>query len=164
MRSDCLSNQLLQKRISHLITRPVGRPPKSVRRYYVSFDYRAQSWDRDRRVVAKIEWHSGARADSPLRLTVVTNREPFSRQACGVLLQSARHGGAVDQGRQARRSNGRGSSCQRFRNNAVRLQNSRACLQSRQLHAHAGLEYGSDCALVALTTLREKLPSRSARK
>ncbi len=53
------SNQVPQRRISRLLTAPVGRPPKYVRRYYFSFDYQAQSWDRSRRVVAKIEWHPG---------------------------------------------------------------------------------------------------------
>jgi hypothetical protein len=30
-----------------------------VQRFYHSFDYQAQSWDRSRRVVAKVEWHQG---------------------------------------------------------------------------------------------------------
>jgi len=37
----------------------VGRPPKQPQRVYHSFEYRAASWDRVRRVVAKIEWHQG---------------------------------------------------------------------------------------------------------
>ena len=52
-------NQVLQESIGHLLTRPVGRPPNHVRRYYASFSYRAGSWDRKRRVVAKVEWHPG---------------------------------------------------------------------------------------------------------
>ena len=36
------------------VTRPVGRPPNHVRRYYASFSYRAKSWDKVRRVVAKV--------------------------------------------------------------------------------------------------------------
>ena len=35
------------------------RPPHYVRRLYASFRYQAQSWDRPRRVVAKVEWHPG---------------------------------------------------------------------------------------------------------
>ena len=50
-------NQILQESISHLLTRPIGRPSKGVLRYYASFSYRAGSWDRKRRVVAKVEWH-----------------------------------------------------------------------------------------------------------
>jgi hypothetical protein len=36
-----------------------GRPPQEVRRYYSSFSYRAGSWTKPRRVVAKVEWHPG---------------------------------------------------------------------------------------------------------
>jgi hypothetical protein len=53
------SNAVLERQIEHLLTRPVGRPPKQPQRVYHSFEYRAESWDRARRVVAKIEWHSG---------------------------------------------------------------------------------------------------------
>ena len=53
------TNPILQKSIAHLLTRPVGRPPNHVRRYYASFSYQAGSWDRKRRVVAKVEWHPG---------------------------------------------------------------------------------------------------------
>jgi hypothetical protein len=53
------TNAVLQRSISHLLKRPVGRPPHEVRRYYASFSYRAASWDRPRRVVAKVEWHPG---------------------------------------------------------------------------------------------------------
>ena len=49
-------NQVLQESIGHLSTRPVGRPPNHVRRCYASFSYQAGSWDRKRRVVAKVEW------------------------------------------------------------------------------------------------------------
>jgi len=53
------ANAVLQRRIAHLLKRPVGRPPHEVRRFYASFRYRAASWDRSRRVVAKVEWHPG---------------------------------------------------------------------------------------------------------
>jgi hypothetical protein len=53
------ANAVLQRRIAHLLTRPVGRPPHEVRRFYASFRYQAQSWSRSRRVVAKVEWHPG---------------------------------------------------------------------------------------------------------
>ena len=47
-------NQVLQESVGHLLTRPIGRPPNHVRRYYASFSYQAGSWDRKRRVVAKV--------------------------------------------------------------------------------------------------------------
>ena len=53
------ANRILQDRIGYLLTRPVGRPPHEVRRYYASFSYQARSWDRRRRVIAKVEWHPG---------------------------------------------------------------------------------------------------------
>ena len=53
------ANRVLQERIGHLLKRPPGRPPHEVRRYYASFSYQAQSWNKPRRVVAKVEWHPG---------------------------------------------------------------------------------------------------------
>jgi hypothetical protein len=37
------ANRVLQECIVHLLTRPIGRPPNHVRRYYASFGYRAGS-------------------------------------------------------------------------------------------------------------------------
>jgi len=37
------TNQVLQERIAPLLTRPVGRSPHYVRRFYSSFRYQAQS-------------------------------------------------------------------------------------------------------------------------
>ena len=37
------ANRVLQQSIAHLLRRPVGRPPKEVRRYHASFSYKAQS-------------------------------------------------------------------------------------------------------------------------
>ena len=52
-------NAILQDKISHLLTRPRGRPSiKPLRRYH-SFRYQANSWKKPRRVVAKVEWHAG---------------------------------------------------------------------------------------------------------
>ncbi|MBM4329249.1 MAG: transposase [Deltaproteobacteria bacterium] len=42
------------------MTRPVGRPPKSgVQIRLVDLRRQPKTWDRERRVVAKIEWHDG---------------------------------------------------------------------------------------------------------
>ncbi len=53
------ANRVLQEKIDHLLTRPVGRPPNEVRRFYASFSYQAGSWTRPRRVVAKVAWRPG---------------------------------------------------------------------------------------------------------
>ena len=51
------ANRVLQGKIAHLLKRPVGRPPKGVKRIYGDFEYQAASWDKPRRVIAKVEWH-----------------------------------------------------------------------------------------------------------
>jgi hypothetical protein len=53
------ANEVLYQRIDFLLTRPVGRPPKRPIIFYHDFRYQAGSWDHPRRVVAKVEWHSG---------------------------------------------------------------------------------------------------------
>ena len=54
-----IPNQNLYRKIEHLLTRPVGRPPKKPIILYRSFRYQAASWKIARRVVAKVEWHAG---------------------------------------------------------------------------------------------------------
>ncbi len=39
------ANQVLERHIGHLLTRPVGRSPKRPQRFYHSFDYQAKSLD-----------------------------------------------------------------------------------------------------------------------
>jgi hypothetical protein len=53
------ANAVLEREIEHLLTRPVGRPSRKPKVSYHSFQYQAKSWQRSRRVVAKIEWHQG---------------------------------------------------------------------------------------------------------
>jgi hypothetical protein len=53
------ANDVLEREIAHLLKRPVGRPPQKPIVLYAGFLYRAASWKRHRRVVAKVEWHAG---------------------------------------------------------------------------------------------------------
>ncbi|NIO48577.1 MAG: IS1380 family transposase, partial [Candidatus Aminicenantes bacterium] len=53
------ANDLLYDEIKNLLTRPVGRPSKKPVVLFHDFKYRAASWKKLRRVVAKVEWHSG---------------------------------------------------------------------------------------------------------
>ena len=145
------TNPILQKSIAHLLTRPVGRPPNHVRRYYASFSYQAGSWDRKRRVVAKVEWHPGELV--PRVGFIVTN---LSRPAERVTRFYDGRGTAeqyIKEGKNA--INWTRLSCHGFRNNEVRL----------QLHALA-YNLGNFLRTLALpeavkhwslTTLREKL-------
>ncbi|MDY6796446.1 MAG: IS1380 family transposase [Actinomycetota bacterium] len=53
------ANNRLYEHVDHLMTRPVGRPSAKPKVFYHDFSYRAGSWRRQRRVIAKIEWHQG---------------------------------------------------------------------------------------------------------
>ena len=53
------ANNRLQDQIRHLLTRPVGRLPRKPIVRYHSFKYKAKSWKKEIRVVAKVEWHRG---------------------------------------------------------------------------------------------------------
>ena len=70
------SNDVLQREIAALLIRPVGRPPKRPVILYDDFWYRAGSWDRARRVVAKVEWH---RARAGMSLSKSNAIAPFNK-------------------------------------------------------------------------------------
>jgi hypothetical protein len=53
------ANDLLYDEIKHLLTRPVGRPSRKPVVWFHEFKYQAASWQKKRRVVAKVEWHQG---------------------------------------------------------------------------------------------------------
>src|SRR2546428_632331 len=53
------ANDVLERRIEDLLTRPRGRPSYAPLVRYRSFEYQAASWNRPRRVIAKIEHHLG---------------------------------------------------------------------------------------------------------
>ena len=145
------TNSVLQEQIAHLLTRPVGRPPNYVRVFHASFSYQAATWEKARRVVAKVEWHPGELY--PRVGFIVTN---LSRPAARVTKFYNGRGTAeqwIKEGKNA--INWTRLSCHSFRNNAVRL----------QLHALA-YNLGNFLRTLALpeavehwslTTLREKL-------
>jgi Transposase DDE domain group 1 len=151
------ANQVLQRRISHLLTRPVGRPPKSVRRYYYSFDYQAQSWDRARRVVAKIEWHRGELI--PRFGFVITNLDRSPEQVVRFYNQRGKAEQWIKEGKQA--INWTRLSCQKFRANEVRLQLHALAYNLANFMRTLALPRG--IAHWSLTTLREKLVKIGAR-
>ena len=145
------ANSVLQSRIGQLLKRPVGRPPHEVRRYFASFTYRAQSWSKSRRVVAKVGWHPGELY--PRVGFIVTN---LARPAKRVVTFYNQRGSAeqwIKEGKNAIKWTR--LSCRTFAANAVRL----------QLHALA-YNLGNFMRTLAmpkaaepwsLTSLREKL-------
>ncbi len=147
----------LNNSIAHLLRRPVGRPPKEVRRYHASFSYQAASWSRPRRVVAKVEWHPGELFPrvglDPLRGSSVTN---LSRPAERVVAFYNQRGTAEQHIKEGKNAiNWTRLSCHSFRNNEVRLQLHALAYNPgnflRTLALPEAVEHWS------LTTLREKL-------
>ena len=111
------ANQVLQEKIEHLLTRPVGRPPRKPVVWFADFKYQAASWERPRRVIAKVEWHRGELF--PRVGFIVTNR---SARAPGVVHFYNGRGRAeqwIKEGKYA--LNWTRLSCQRFIPNQVRL-------------------------------------------
>jgi len=53
------ANNRLYEMVEPFMTRPAGRPSVKPKVFYQDFSYRAKSWRRQRRVIAKIEWHQG---------------------------------------------------------------------------------------------------------
>jgi hypothetical protein len=145
------ANQVLQDKIGYLLKRPVGRPSHEGRRCYASFRYQAQSWNKSRHVVAKVEWHPGELY--PRVGFIVTN---LARSAEGVVAFYNRRGTCeqyIKEGKNAIKWTR--LSCRTFSANAVRL----------QLHALA-YNIGNFLRTLAmpktaepwsLTSLREKL-------
>lgn len=122
-----------------------------VRRYFASFSYRAGTWTKARRVVAKVEWHPGELY--PRVGFVVTN---LSRPAERIVAFYNQRGTAeqhIKEGKNAIRWTR--LSCRAFKANAVRL----------QLHALAynlanfmrTLALPNAVSHWSLTTLREKV-------
>jgi Transposase DDE domain group 1 len=151
------ANNVLQPRIGYLLKRPVGRPPHEVHRYYASFHYQAQSWNKSRRVVAEVEWHPGELYPR-VGFIVINLARPAERVVAfynqrGTAEQWIKEGkGAIKWTR---------LSCRTFAANAVRL----------QLHALA-YNLGNFMRTLALpkaaepwslTSLREKLIKISAK-
>jgi Transposase DDE domain group 1 len=151
------ANTVLQERIGHLLTRPVGRPPKKPQVFHATFSYQAQSWTKPRRVVAKIEWHQGELY--PRVGFIVTNlRRPAERI---VKFYNGRGTAEqwIKQGKLALRWTR--LSCRVFRDNAVRLQ--LFALAYNLANFLRSLALPNEVAQWSLTTLREKLVKIGAR-
>ena len=112
------ANTILQQSIAYMLTRPVGRPPNHVQRFHASFSYQAGSWDKKRRVVAKVEWHPGELY--PRVGFIVTN---LARPANRVVAFYNQRGTAEQHIKEGKNAIvWTRLSCMRFRNNEVRLQ------------------------------------------
>jgi Transposase DDE domain group 1 len=111
-------NARLYDRISWLTKRGPGRPPHDVMRRYTSFHYRAKSWSKARRVVAKIEFHPGELF--PRTGFIVTNRNLPNERVLAFYNDRGTAEQHIKEGKHALKWTR--LSCMRFAANAVRLQ------------------------------------------
>jgi hypothetical protein len=111
-------NNILGKKIEDLMTRSVGRPPKKPIVQYYSFQYRAASWDKSRRVIAKVEWHAGELF--PSVGFIVTNLRWKSNKVVNFYNKRGTAEQWIKEGKYA--LNWTRLSCHDFTDNQVRLQ------------------------------------------
>jgi hypothetical protein len=142
---------VLYRRIEHLMTRPVGRPPNRPIVRHHGFSYQAGSWDRARRVVAKVEWHRGELF--PRVGFIVTNLRRSARRVVTFYNGRGTAEQWIKEGKNAVRWTR--LSCCRFDDNQVRLQLFAMAYNLgnflRRLALPRAVKHWS------LTTLREKL-------
>ncbi len=151
------ANSVLQERIGHLLTRPVGRPPKKPQVFHATFSYQAQSWTTPRRVVAKVEWHQGELY--PRVGFLVTNPTRPAERISKFYNGRGTAEQWIKEGKQALRWTR--LSCRAFRDNAVRLQ--LFALAYNLANFLRSLALPNEVARWSLTTLREKLVKIGAR-
>jgi hypothetical protein len=111
------ANDSLEGEISELRTRPVGRPSRKPIVWYKGFLYRAASWKRSRRLVAKREFHFGELF--PRVGFIVTNLETSSRAVVRFYNKRGTAEQRIKEGKRAVKMTR--LSCHRFRSNQVRL-------------------------------------------
>src|SRR5262249_37980335 len=134
-----------------LLRRPVGRPSHKPKVFYHSFRYQAGSWERARRVVAKVEWHAGELF--PLVGFIVTNLKWRSKKVVRFYNRRGTAEQGIKEGKHAVK--GTRLACLQFKDSAARLQLFALAYTlanaPRQLALPRSIRSGN------LTTLREKL-------
>lgn len=150
-------NPKLHEQIGWLTKRRPGRPPNHVVRRYTSFRYRAKSWSKPRRVIAKVEFHPGELF--PTVGFIVTNRSLPNERVLAFYNQRGTAEQYIKEGKYALKWTP--LSCMRFAANAVRLQLHALAYNLanflRTLATPEGIDNWS------LTSLRERLIKTGAR-
>jgi hypothetical protein len=111
------ANDNLERKVAQLLKRPVGRPSYKPVVRYRSFLYQAASWNRARRVVAKVEFHFGELF--PRVGFIVTNLSAPNRAVVRFYNKRGMAEQWIKEGKQAVAMTR--LSCHRFRANEVRL-------------------------------------------
>ncbi|MFQ5561613.1 MAG: IS1380 family transposase [Nitrospinota bacterium] len=112
------SNAILMEKVSHLMTRPLGRPSFKPKVYYHTFQYQARSWECIRKIIAKIEWHCGE--IFPRIGFIVTNMDGWAKNIVRFYNGRGTAEQWIKEGKNAVKWTR--LSCRNFRDNQVRLQ------------------------------------------
>jgi Transposase DDE domain group 1 len=151
------ANDHLQRNITELLTRPVGRPSHKPVVRYKSFLYQAASWTMVRRVVAKVEFHCGELF--PRVGFIVTNLMADSRAVVRFYNKRGTAEQWIKEGKQAVKMTR--PSCHRFRANEVRLWLSLIAYNLGNLWRRLALPKGIDNW--SLTSLQQRLVKTGGR-
>ncbi len=151
------ANEVLEENIRDLLTRLVGRPPKRPIVLYGSVLYRAGSWNKWRRVVAKVEWHEGELF--PRVGFIVTNLWIAADRVVRFYNGRGTAERWIKEGKQATKWTR--LSCQRFDANQVRLQLFVLAYNLANIIRRIGVP--QSIRRWSLTTLREKLVKIAAK-
>jgi hypothetical protein len=145
------ANEVLHREIEDLTKPPTGWPGKRREVRYKSFRYRAGSWQKARRVVAKVEWHAGELF--PRVGFIVTNLTWWSKSVVGFYNGRGTAEQWIKEGKNAVKWTR--LSCHEFIDNAVRLQ--LFALAYNLANFMRRLALPEPVKHWSLTTLREKL-------
>ena len=136
------------------------RPPPRVRRFYGDLNYQAKGWDKERRVIVKIEWHPGELF--PRVGFVVTNLPMDPEFVSGFYNRRGTAERHIREGKYA--IHWTRLSCRRFRDNEVRLQLHALAYNLAVLLANVGLpEPMVDWSLKSLQLKLIKIGARVVR-
>jgi len=111
------ANDVLERAIEDLLVRPRGRPSHAPLVRYRSFQYQAASWDRPRRIIAKVEHHLGELF--PRVGFIVTTLTGTNRAVVRFYNKRGTAEQWIKEGKEA--THWTRLSCHRFRANEVRL-------------------------------------------
>jgi Transposase DDE domain group 1 len=145
------ANAVLERKIAHLLTRPVGRPSRKPKVFYHSFRYQAGSWIQARQVVAKVEWHAGELF--PRVGFIVTNLKWRAKKVVHFYNRRGTAEQWIKEGKNAVKWTK--LSCRRFKDNEARLQ--LFALAYNLANSLRQLALPRPIKGWTLTTLREKL-------
>ena len=151
------ANPNLERKITNLLIRPLGRPSYKPVVRYKSFLYQAASWTKARRVVAKVEFHFGELF--PRVGFIVTNFQTLNRAVVRFYNQRATAEQWIKEGKQAVAMTR--LSCHRFCANEVRLWLSVIAYNLGNLWRRLALP--REIAKWSLTSLQERLVKTGGR-